>query len=176
MIQICIDGRNVSATEGQTILEAASAVGISIPTLCHHPDLSPAGSCRVCLVHAGGEHLVPACKTLAEAGQTIQTDTPHIREARRFVLELLLQNYRDDIDRTEIGDSEFLSLVREYNVQREESNGGRRPLAGNPLAHEHRRGARGGRATKETRAAVGHEWQPVGLCLNQRSPGPCCPV
>ncbi len=120
MIPLRINGRDVSVTEGQTILDAASAAGISIPTLCHHPDLSPVGSCRVCLVHAGGEHLVPACKTLAEAGQVIETDTPHIREARRFVLELLLQNYRDDADRTEIGDSKFLSLVREYGVQRED--------------------------------------------------------
>lgn len=120
MIPLRINGRDVSVTEGQTILDAAAAAGITIPTLCHHPDLSPVGSCRVCLVHAGGEHLVPACKTLAEAGQIIETDTPHIREARRFVLELLLQNYRDDSDRTELGDSEFLSLVREYGVQRKE--------------------------------------------------------
>ena len=120
MIPLRINGRDVSATEGQTILDAASAAGIAIPTLCHHPDLSPVGSCRVCLVHAGGEHLVPACKTLVQDGQVIETDTPHIREARRFVLELLLQNYRDDSDRTDIGDSEFLSLVREYGVQREE--------------------------------------------------------
>lgn len=120
MIPLRIDGRDVSATEGQTLLEAASVAGISIPTLCHHPDLSPVGSCRICLVDAGGEHLVPACKTLVQAGQVIETNTPHVREARRFVLELLLQNYRDDTDRTEIGDSEFLRLVREYGVQRED--------------------------------------------------------
>lgn len=120
MIPLRIDGREVLANEGQSILEAAAAVGIVIPTLCHHPDLSPVGSCRVCLVDVGGEHLVPACKTLAQAGQVIETDTPHVREARRFVLELLLQNYRDDTDRTEIGESEFLSLVREYGVRRED--------------------------------------------------------
>jgi formate dehydrogenase alpha subunit len=120
MISLHIDGRSVAVAEGQTILEAAASAGITIPTLCHHPDLSPVGSCRVCLVDAGTEHLVPACKTLVQDGQIIETNTPHIREARRFVLELLLQNYRDDSDRTEIGDSEFLSLVREYGVQREE--------------------------------------------------------
>jgi len=142
MIQICIDGRNVSATDGQTILEAASAVGTPIPTLCHHPDLSPVGSCRVCLVHAGGEHLVPACKTLAEAGQTIQTDTPHIREARRFVLELLLQNYRDDIDRTESGDSPWRCRcgTREIGPPRNSSSATRRQsMAGRPGNHDGRR-------------------------------------
>lgn len=120
MIPLCIDGRDISASEGQTILAAAARVGIVVPTLCHHPDLSPVGSCRVCLVHAGGQHLVPACKTVVEAGQVIETNTPHVRDARRFVLELLLQNYRDDSDRTEVGDSEFLSLVREYGVRRED--------------------------------------------------------
>ena len=120
MIQLRLNDRDVSANEGQTILDVAVALGIEIPTLCHHPDLSPVGSCRVCLVSCGGEHLVPACKTLAQAGQVIETNTPHVRDARRFVLQLLLQNYRDDDDLTEIGDSPFLSLVREYGVQREE--------------------------------------------------------
>ncbi len=120
MIQLQIDGRDVSATEGQTILDVAVASGIAIPTLCHHPDLSPVGSCRVCLVSCGGEHLVPACKTLAQAGQVIETNTSHVRDARRFVLQLLLQNYRDDDDLTELGESPFLSLVREYGVQRDE--------------------------------------------------------
>ncbi len=63
MPQLLIDDQPVQFTEGQTILQAAASVGIRIPTLCHHPDLSDVGSCRICLVELNGdERLVPACK------------------------------------------------------------------------------------------------------------------
>ena len=64
MPQVTIDGRVIDAQAGQTVLEAARDAGITIPTLCYHRDLSPAGSCRLCLVEVEslGGHPVAACK------------------------------------------------------------------------------------------------------------------
>ena len=63
MPRVTIDGRTVEARPGQALLEVARQHGITIPTLCYHPDLSPVGSCRLCLVEV--EHVprpMPACK------------------------------------------------------------------------------------------------------------------
>jgi len=50
LVHLTIDGRELTAQAGQTILDAASQAGIDIPTLCHHPTLEPIGACRMCLV------------------------------------------------------------------------------------------------------------------------------
>ena len=61
-LNITINGQEVAAETGQTVLEAATAAGIEIPTLCHHPALKPIGACRVCLVEVAGQRsLQPAC-------------------------------------------------------------------------------------------------------------------
>jgi NADH dehydrogenase/NADH:ubiquinone oxidoreductase subunit G len=53
-IRVVIDGKEVSGSSGMTILEAASEAGINIPTLCHRPDLTPEGNCRICVVEVEG--------------------------------------------------------------------------------------------------------------------------
>jgi NADH dehydrogenase/NADH:ubiquinone oxidoreductase subunit G len=63
-ILLQIDGREVKAREGMTILEAAQSAGIDIPTLCHHEKLEPYGACRICTVEVearGRTNLVAAC-------------------------------------------------------------------------------------------------------------------
>jgi bidirectional [NiFe] hydrogenase diaphorase subunit len=87
---LTIDGKLVSAREDDTVLDAASEAGISIPTLCHLDGLSDVGACRLCLVEvAGSTKLQPACTTLVREGMQVQTDTERLREDRRMIVELL---------------------------------------------------------------------------------------
>jgi formate dehydrogenase major subunit len=89
-ITLTINGQQVSAQPGQTVLQAARAAGIDIPTLCHHPALTPSGGCRVCLVEVTGQRaLQPACTFPVADRMQIQTESPKVVRARRFVLELL---------------------------------------------------------------------------------------
>lgn len=117
MPQLQIDDQTIDFEEGQTVLEVAAAAGVRIPTLCHHPDLSDVGSCRICLVQIeGSEHLVPACKHPAMAGIKIQTHSPATLAARRLVLQLLTSQGGFDIHGTQEPLTEFDRLLREYEV------------------------------------------------------------
>ncbi len=92
-ITMQIDGRAVSATEGMTLLEAASSAGISIPTLCHHEKLEPFGGCRLCIVElerSGWQQLVVSCVYLAEEGLVVSTRSDRIDGYRKLILELLM--------------------------------------------------------------------------------------
>jgi NADH dehydrogenase/NADH:ubiquinone oxidoreductase subunit G len=91
--QLQIDGKPVSATSGMTVLEAARAAGIAIPTLCHHERLEPFGGCRLCIVEVqqgGATRLVASCVHQAEDGQVVTTRSPKIDRLRRTLLELLM--------------------------------------------------------------------------------------
>lgn len=93
-ITLSIDGRQVKAAPGSTLLEAARLIGINIPTLCYLADLSPEGSCRVCVVEVEGiRSLVTACTHPVSEGLAVRTNTAAVREARRAVVELLLANH-----------------------------------------------------------------------------------
>jgi predicted molibdopterin-dependent oxidoreductase YjgC len=86
-----MNGRTISFTEGMTILEAARAEGVSIPTLCHLPGVEATGVCRICVVEVeGADILLPACATPAGPGMKIQTDSPRVIEVRRTVLSMLV--------------------------------------------------------------------------------------
>ena len=93
---LSIDGREIAARPGATILEAALAADIYIPHLCHHPDLKPVGVCRLCLVEVEGRGQVLACRTPAEEGLVVRTDSPSIDTARRITLELLVINHHGE--------------------------------------------------------------------------------
>lgn len=89
-VTITINGQKVSARAGWTVLRAAQAAGIAIPTLCHHPALAPIGACRVCLVEVKGQRtLQPACTFPVADRMEVQTESEKVVSARRFVLELL---------------------------------------------------------------------------------------
>ncbi len=93
-IELTIDRQKVSVPDGATILQAATAAGIIIPTLCHVPGVADPGSCRVCLVDVEGTSaLQPACVTKAAPGMTVYTNNKRAREARRLSVELLLANH-----------------------------------------------------------------------------------
>ena len=87
---LTIDGKPVSATEGATILEAATDAGITIPTLCHLEGVYDVGACRLCLVEVTGiPKLLTACTTVVREGWEVKTDTERLRKYRRMTLELL---------------------------------------------------------------------------------------
>ena len=87
-ITFTIDGVEVSCSRGQTILEAADEAGIYIPRLCHTPDLTPFGSCRVCTVMANGRPQA-SCTTPAVEGMVVENETPQVRQIRKDLVEML---------------------------------------------------------------------------------------
>jgi NADH dehydrogenase/NADH:ubiquinone oxidoreductase subunit G len=90
-IKVTIDGTEVSGHEGMSILEAAEQAGIEIPTLCHRPEITPTGACRVCVVEVEGSRtLVGSCHTPINEGMIIQTHSPRVMATRKAIVELLL--------------------------------------------------------------------------------------
>jgi len=93
-ISLTIDGRPVRCTAGTTLLDAAREIGISIPTLCHHADLKPAGACRVCLVEDGKtSRILASCVTPAAPGMAIRTDSRAVLHHRANVVRLMMANH-----------------------------------------------------------------------------------
>lgn len=91
VVTLTIDGQDMTALTGQTLLQAAREHGIDIPTLCHLDGLSDVGACRLCLVEvAGNNGLLPACVTAVAEGMAVQTATPRLHEYRKMIVELLL--------------------------------------------------------------------------------------
>ncbi len=85
-----INGKDVSASEEQTILQAARDSGIKIPTLCHLDGVGDIGACRLCLVEIGESgKLMPACVTKVAEEMDVQTDTERLQEYRKMIIELL---------------------------------------------------------------------------------------
>ena len=93
MVSLTIDGKAIEAEDGATILEAARAEGIQIPTLCHHKALLPYGACRLCLVELegrSGSWIEASCTYPAQDGQVVHTATPRVLKTRKMMIELLL--------------------------------------------------------------------------------------
>ena len=95
-ITLTIDGQEITANKGDTILNAALNNGIYIPHLCYHPDLEPFGGCRVCMVEIEGKGLTISCKMPAEEGMVVVTENPEINKIRRTAIELLIVNHNSD--------------------------------------------------------------------------------
>ncbi len=94
LVTVTIDGRTVQVPAGTSVLDAARSIGIKIPALCHDPDLTPVGACRLCVVEIEGMRNLPAsCVTTCTDGMVIRTNTPAVIEARRTILELLIANH-----------------------------------------------------------------------------------
>jgi NADH dehydrogenase/NADH:ubiquinone oxidoreductase subunit G len=113
-IHLQIDGREVKAREGMTILEAAQNVGIVIPTLCHHDKLEPYGGCRICTVEAekrGWTDLVAACLYPVEQNLVVRTRSEKVDRIRKMILELLLAHAPDAW--------ELQDLAKEYGADKD---------------------------------------------------------
>ena len=99
MPRMKIDNRDVEVPAGTTILQAARALGIDIPTLCHREGMAPLTSCVVCLVRIEGRPaLVPSCAAAAEEGLVVHSQEPEVMEARKTALELLLSDHLGDCE------------------------------------------------------------------------------
>src|SRR5437773_5396955 len=90
LVRLSVDGRDVEAVQGSTILDACRRMQIDTPTLCFLDTLTPVNVCRVCVVELEGSRtLVPACSRKVEAGMVIRTDSERVRLSRRIVFEFL---------------------------------------------------------------------------------------
>jgi len=113
-ILLQIDGREVKAKEGMTILEAARIAGISIPTLCHHESLEPYGACRICVVEidAGGrKSLAASCLYPVGKDLVVKTRSEQVDKTRKMILELLLAHAPDA--------TALQKLAEEYGADRD---------------------------------------------------------
>ena len=108
-----IDGKEVRAQEGTTVLEAARSAGISIPTLCYHEKLEPFGGCRLCIVELeqrGWTRLVVSCVYPVEKNLVVRTRSEKVDRIRKMVLELQLAHAPDAFD--------LQDLAKEYGADR----------------------------------------------------------
>ncbi|UCD09244.1 MAG: (2Fe-2S)-binding protein, partial [Dehalococcoidales bacterium] len=98
-VKINIDGRDIDALTGTTVLQAALDSRIYIPHLCYHPDLEPIGACRLCIVEIEGEEGLPtSCSTPVLDGMIIRTNSEKITQRRRLAMELLLAGHPQDCE------------------------------------------------------------------------------
>jgi len=130
-INVKINGRDVQADEGMTILQAAQKAGIYIPTLCYHPDLSIEGVCRICVVEVKGQRLLcPSCAYPVSEGMEISTHSPKVRDARRLIVELLLANHPHDcLTCSNNQKCELQKLAKELGILELRFEGERREIA-----------------------------------------------
>ena len=117
-INIKINGRDVSAPAGSTILEAAHLAGIKIPTLCFLKEINEIGACRICVVEVkGARSLVAACVHPINEGMEVWTNTPKVLESRRRTLQLILSNHdRKCLSCVRSGKCELQQLCFELGV------------------------------------------------------------
>ncbi|HCO62321.1 MAG TPA: ferredoxin [Clostridiales bacterium] len=97
-IKLTIDGVAVEARAGQSVLSAALEAGIYIPHLCSHPDLTPEGGCKLCVVEVDGAHTQPvtACTTTVREGMQVVTRSEGLNRIRRTSMELMLAGHPED--------------------------------------------------------------------------------
>jgi NADP-reducing hydrogenase subunit HndD len=127
-ISLTIDDTPLQVDSGTTIMEAAELLGIRIPRLCYHPDLSLAGSCRVCVVDVKGMgYYMAACSSQVWEGMEVQTNSPAIRQARRDIVELLIDNHNMDCQTCERdGNCELQNLAYSMGVRARHFEGRRK--------------------------------------------------
>ena len=118
MINVTINGMEIQAKEGQTILKAARENGIHITTLCILEGINEIGSCRICVVEIEGRAgLATACNTVVREGMKIQTDSEAVIEARKNTLHLLMAEHKTNCFKCiKNGACELQALAREYGL------------------------------------------------------------
>lgn len=117
-ITIKINGMDVTAPAGSTILEAARLAHIEIPTLCYLKEINEIGACRMCVVEVkGARTLVTACVYPINEGMEVWTNTPKVIESRKKTLQLLLSNHRKEcLSCVRSGNCELQQLCRDLGV------------------------------------------------------------
>ena len=124
MVNITIDGIQTSVPASYTILEAARAAGIKIPTLCYLKGVNEVGACRVCLVEVvGGRSLAAACVNPVTEGMVVKTNSPRVRATRKSTLEMILSDHNKEClacirnQNCELQDLCELYGIRKYNFE-----------------------------------------------------------
>ncbi len=128
MIKATIDGKIIEVKEGTTVLETAKLLGISIPTLCHHPKLTPTGGCRLCIVEIKGfQRPVTSCTTPVTEGMEVTTSSPLIADLRKSMLDLILSDHPLDCPRCiRGGDCQLQDVAFLYGAKENKFPGERR--------------------------------------------------
>ena len=118
-VNIRINGRDLTVDSQDTILKAATAHGIRIPTLCYAKDVRPTGSCRLCMVEMKGyDQLFPACKTQVQDGMEIVTESETLTSYRKEMLRLLLADHHlDCMSCTRNGSCSLQQLCNQYEIE-----------------------------------------------------------
>jgi len=117
--QLIVNNKPITATQGETILDALRRNGVHIPTLCNIKEMLPTGACRLCMVEVKGQReLVPACSFPVQDNLIIETHSPIVTNARKTIVELLLARHPDDCLYCERnGNCELQTLAYELNVR-----------------------------------------------------------
>ena len=119
LINLTIDGRNISVPAGTTILEAARKAGIDIPTLCFLKEINEVGDCRICLVEVEGRRgFATSCIQKVEEGMVVYTNSKDVIEARKVVLDLIISNHKVEcLTCVRSWNCELQELAKKYNVK-----------------------------------------------------------
>jgi NADH dehydrogenase/NADH:ubiquinone oxidoreductase subunit G len=121
LVSLTINGQTVQAARGTTILQAAKTIGVEIPAICYHPNLSPNAVCRLCAVEVVGSRVLqPACVVPISPDMIINTETKRVNTARRVILELLAST----VDLCEA--PEIQTYIERYGADSERFAGGTR--------------------------------------------------
>lgn len=129
MINMVIDGKNVSVSRDSTILEAAKTVGIDIPALCYDPNLEIVAACRLCVVEIEGKNkLETSCSTKVRDGMVVNTHSEKIDTVRKDILQLLLDSHPNDcLTCQKAGECSLQKYAYDYDVKFREHDGAMRP-------------------------------------------------
>ncbi len=132
MVNLKINGMDVSVPAGTTILEAARQLGFEIPTLCYMKERNEIGACRICVVEANegrGNRTVAACVYPVSEGMQVTTNSPSIIKARKTTLELILSTHdRKCLSCVRSGNCELQSLCHDYGIENEGIFDGFKPV------------------------------------------------
>jgi len=128
MVTLTIDGRKITIRKLSTVLDAVRKLDIPLPTLCHHPALTPYGGCRLCIVEIKGlARPITACTTPVTEGMEVTTTSPNLERMRRTTLELILSDHPNDCMTCErAGDCTLQELAYFYGVKENRFIGERR--------------------------------------------------
>ncbi len=127
-VSLQIDGQKVVVPESYTILQAAEEIGIDIPRLCYDPNLEIVGACRLCLVEIeGSPKLQTSCSMPVANGMVVDTESEKVVEARKTILQLLLDNHPNDcLTCQKAGECDLQKYAYMYDVKFREHSGARK--------------------------------------------------
>lgn len=128
-ISININNKEITVPKGYTVMQAAEILDIEIPALCYDPNLEIVGACRLCLVEIEGSNkLQTACSTIAWEGMVVNTESEKVVEARKNVLQLLLDSHPNDcLTCQQAGECSLQKYSYKYDVNFREHDGAMRP-------------------------------------------------